>query len=31
LSSSFLGFTRGYYVREHTEAEKERLRHPEIF
>ena len=21
----------GYYVREHTEAEKERLRHPEIF
>jgi predicted P-loop ATPase len=23
--------TRGYYVREHTEAEKERLRHPEIF
>ena len=23
--------TRGYYVCEHTEAEKERLRHPEIF
>ena len=22
---------RGYYVREHTEAERERLRHPEIF